>query len=73
MGERGGFGWGGVKGWGENADNCNWITIKIFKKKKILAQNSKKKRKEKDAEWTVNLRIKANQNLKKTPTKHKDI
>ena len=18
-----GFGWGGVKGWGENADNCN--------------------------------------------------
>ena len=22
-GERGGFGWGGVEGWGENADNCN--------------------------------------------------
>ena len=19
----GGFGWGGVEGWGENADNCN--------------------------------------------------
>ena len=22
-GERGGFGWGGVQGWGENADECN--------------------------------------------------
>ena len=22
-GETGGFGWGGVEGWGENADNCN--------------------------------------------------
>ena len=22
-GERGGFGWGGVEGWGESADNCN--------------------------------------------------
>ena len=21
--ERGGFGWGGVEGWGENTDNCN--------------------------------------------------
>ena len=21
--EGGGFGWGGVGGWGENADNCN--------------------------------------------------
>ena len=21
--ERGGFGWGGVEGWEENADNCN--------------------------------------------------
>ena len=21
--EGGGFGWGGVQGWGENADNCN--------------------------------------------------
>ena len=30
MGEGGGFGWGGVEGWGENADNCNGITIKIF-------------------------------------------
>ena len=28
----GGFGWGGVEGWGENADNCNWITIKNLKK-----------------------------------------
>ena len=23
VGEEGGFGWGGVEGWGENADNCN--------------------------------------------------
>ena len=23
VGEGGGFGWGGVEGWGENADNCN--------------------------------------------------
>ena len=23
VGERGGTGWGGVEGWGENADNCN--------------------------------------------------
>ena len=22
-GEGGGIGWGGVEGWGENADNCN--------------------------------------------------
>ena len=22
-GDGGGFGWGGVEGWGENADNCN--------------------------------------------------
>ena len=29
---RGGFGWGGVEGWGENTDNCNWTTIK----KKII-------------------------------------
>ena len=27
--EQGGFGWGGVQGWGKNADNCNWITIQI--------------------------------------------
>ena len=26
--------WGGVEGWRENADNCNWITIKTFLKKK---------------------------------------
>ena len=31
MGEGGGFGWGGVEGWGENAYNCNSITIKIKK------------------------------------------
>ena len=30
VGEGGGFSWGGVEGWGENADNCNGITIKIF-------------------------------------------
>ena len=23
VGEGGGFGWGEVEGWGENADNCN--------------------------------------------------
>ena len=23
VGEKGGFGWGGVEGWGENADNCD--------------------------------------------------
>ena len=28
VGKGGGFGWGGVEGWGENADNCNRITIK---------------------------------------------
>ena len=28
-GEGGGFGWGGVEGWGEKVDNCNWITVKI--------------------------------------------
>ena len=32
MGEGGGFGWGGVEGWGEKAYNCNWITIKIKKR-----------------------------------------
>ena len=31
VGEGGGLGWGGVEGWGENADNCNGITIKILK------------------------------------------
>ena len=25
------IGWGGMEGWGENADNCKWITIKIKK------------------------------------------
>ena len=28
VGEGGGIGWGGVEGWGENADNCNWIKKK---------------------------------------------
>ena len=28
-GEGGGFSWVRVEGWGENADNCNWIKIKI--------------------------------------------
>ena len=27
-GKGGGFGWGGIVGWGENADNCNRTTIK---------------------------------------------
>ena len=35
MGEGGGFGWGGVEGWGEKADNCNSITIKILKKRSM--------------------------------------
>ena len=30
-GEGGELGWGGVEGWGENADNCNCTTIKLFK------------------------------------------
>ena len=34
-GEGGGFGWGGVEGWGENADNSNRITIKILNNKII--------------------------------------
>ena len=36
MGEGGGFSWGGVEGWGEKAYNCNWITIKIFKKQQKI-------------------------------------
>ena len=37
MGEGGGFGWGGMAGWGEKAYNCNWTTIKFFFKfKKTL-------------------------------------
>ena len=32
VGEGRGFGWGGVEGWGEKADNCNCITIKIKNK-----------------------------------------
>ena len=33
-GEGSRFGWGRVAGWGENADNCNLITVKIFLKEK---------------------------------------
>ena len=33
--EGGGIGWGGVEGWGENADNCNWITIEKLRKKEF--------------------------------------
>ena len=32
VGEGGCFIWGVVEGWGENADNCNGITIRILKK-----------------------------------------
>ena len=32
----GGFSWGGVEGWGENADNGNWITINYFFKKERI-------------------------------------
>ena len=35
----GGFSWGGVEGWGEKAYNCNWITIKIFKKRRDKETN----------------------------------
>ena len=41
MGEGGGFGWGGVEGWGEKADNCNWITIKIKKKSHFACSGRK--------------------------------
>ena len=34
MREGGGFGWGGVEKWGENADNFNWTAIKKRKRKK---------------------------------------
>ena len=34
--------WSGVEGWGENADNCNWITIKIKIKKKLPTEKKKK-------------------------------
>ena len=37
--KRGGFGWGGVEGWGEKAYNCNRITIKIFKKRNKAENN----------------------------------
>ena len=35
----GGFVWGGVKGWGENADNCNWTTILKKKERKGHGEN----------------------------------
>ena len=35
-GEGGGFDWGGVEGWGENADNCNWTAIKEKKEYQCL-------------------------------------
>ena len=35
MREGGGFGWGVVEGWGEKAYNCNRVTIKIKKEKRI--------------------------------------
>ena len=42
-GEGGGFGWGGVTGWGENAENCNWKTINMFKNIKNKINTSLKK------------------------------
>ena len=45
VGEGGGFGWGGVEGLGENADNCNWITIKMFKWKQSIDFEKQKKKK----------------------------
>ena len=41
VGEGGGFGWGGVGGWGEKAYNCNRITIKSKKKRKNGLQQVK--------------------------------
>ena len=41
MGEGGGFGWGGVEELGENADNCNRITIKIFLKRSLSWKSSR--------------------------------
>ena len=38
VGEGGGFSWGGGEGRGEKAYNCNWITIKIKKKKNLTNQ-----------------------------------
>ena len=35
VGDGGGFDWGGVEGCGEKANNCDWITIKIKKKRHI--------------------------------------
>ena len=40
-GEGSGFTWGGVKGWGEKAYNCNGITIKM-KKKNAIREEIKK-------------------------------
>ena len=34
--EGGGIGWGGVEGWGEKAENCNWITIKKRKRNALF-------------------------------------
>ena len=44
VGAGGGFTWGGVEGWGENAYNCNSIRIKILKNKnkKIIREIEKK-------------------------------
>ena len=33
-----GFGWGCGERQGENADNCNWITIKEFMKQEIIVK-----------------------------------
>ena len=47
VGERGGFSWGGVVGWEEKAHNCNWITIKKLKLKKVIKLYRLKKKKQK--------------------------
>ena len=38
VGKEGGTGWGGMEGWGENADNCNWIKILKILKIKTLCE-----------------------------------
>ena len=42
MGEGGGIGWGGVEGWGENADNCNNSNTNLIKHNHNITVTSNK-------------------------------
>ena len=64
VGEGGGFGWGGVERWGENADNCNWTAIKksLIKKKQYIYINrmtaywyTKTEKNDKKRKYSLNL------------------